>query len=271
MSQSTETICLNCHVLGDTSNELMPISISLDLRIADLRSAILAKYEAQGFGQLQRSVLSKVDFSVHDIPNVPAQLQEPNLINTYRVKQYWETPGQIAEDRVHVLVRAMVIRPLTPERNDTLNDLPDILRELQIGQQITAKKFREGKPAWAAAVHSQFAVEQQHAETAILNGRPQERVGLPVQLFHPVFDTFTKTLESANLLPPSKYVHTEELLHASQDIYREDGREGTLMSHLIIALASTIDNEPVPKCNAAGVVKFVDTATASNAYCAIIE
>ncbi|KAG9084343.1 hypothetical protein FRC06_004116, partial [Ceratobasidium sp. 370] len=247
MSQPTKTAWLNCHVLGDTIDELIHVEVSFDFRIFKLRDAIRDIYQQWGYGQLQNPVvLSKVDFPLSELPNVPAQLTESRLITAHRVERYWDNLDLIDEDRVHVLVRA-------------------------IGQQITAKKFREGNSASVAAVHSQFAVEQQHSETAILNGRPQERVGLPVQLFHPVFDTFTKTMESTNLLPPSKYVHTEELLHASQDIYREDGREGALMSHLIIALASTIDNEPVPNCNAAGVVKFVDTATASNAYCAIIE
>ncbi|KAG8734821.1 hypothetical protein FRC10_011395, partial [Ceratobasidium sp. 414] len=272
MSQPTETISLNIHVVGDTIDELVCVSVALDAPITQLVFTIVTRYQQLGYGQLQRPIISKVDFSLHDLSNVPTQLQGTRLIPIHLVKQYWDDPAQIDRNHLHVLVRAIVVKPHRPEQKDTLSDLPNFLRQLQIGQQDTAQKFLDGKSASLAATHSQFASQQKAPETAILNGRPQERVGLPVQLFHPVFDKFTKTLESAEVLAPPKYAATEKLLNASPNIYRaEEHRWRDLLPLMTTALASEIVTDIVPKCTANGVVTCVDVDTALKGYCAIIE
>ncbi|KAG9099910.1 hypothetical protein FRC06_004713, partial [Ceratobasidium sp. 370] len=107
MSQPTKTAWLNCHVLGDTIDELIPVEVSFDFRIYKLRDAILDNYQRLGYGQLQHPVLSKVDFPLSELPNVPAQLTESRLITAHRVARYWDNLDLIDEDRVHVLVRAI--------------------------------------------------------------------------------------------------------------------------------------------------------------------
>ncbi|KAG8743970.1 hypothetical protein FRC10_011044 [Ceratobasidium sp. 414] len=270
MSQPTEEIELNCHVLGDTQDKLFAVLIPPTVKVTWLVDAIVKAYQGRGYGQLQDPILYKVDLLPDSLPNIASQTQEPPLNNLRRVERYWEN-ADIVDDHVHILVRAKA-KPRAAEQEDTLGGLPAFLRELDIGQQNTAKTFREGRAASLAAARSQFGSLQEVDNNAIFNGRPERRTELPIQLFHPVFDTFTKTLEGTDLLPPAKYDAARELLRASQPIYRVEGdRLSALQPCMTAAFSSEIVKDPVPKCEADGVVIFTNTATTSKAYCAIIE
>ncbi|KAF8604048.1 hypothetical protein BDV93DRAFT_410490, partial [Ceratobasidium sp. AG-I] len=104
------------------------------------------------------------------------------------------------------------------------------------------------------------------------NGRPYNRTALPIQLFHPIFDTFTNALEDTEGLEPSRYAAVEELLHIAQDMYStEEYRWEELQPCLIAALSTDIDEYSIPKCKADGVIKFIDPNAGLFAYCAIVE
>ncbi|CAE7065581.1 unnamed protein product [Rhizoctonia solani] len=77
------------------------------------------------------------------------------------------------------------------------------------------------------ASHSKFK-SFQAKEVMVLNGRPQEAVGLPIGLFHPVFDLFRERIDSPSFSPTTYQLsNTLPLLTASQYIYdQETGPNG---------------------------------------------
>lgn len=187
-----------------------------------------------------------------------------------------------------------VTRSYVPPPQDTLGEFPGQLRLLQdrkrkvyvpytniynlgpaicvLGQDKTAKRFQNDSTASEAALHTEFLTQQTEDNNPIFNGRPYNRTALPIQLFHPVFDTFTKALEEIDGLRSSQYAAVEELLHEAQMIHlTKQARWTELKSSLMVALSSDIINETTPKCHASGLISFFDIDNALRAYCAVIE
>ncbi|KAG8689907.1 hypothetical protein FRC11_014955, partial [Ceratobasidium sp. 423] len=163
-------------------------------------------------------------------------------------------------------------RPVTISRpDDTLGNLPGLFQRLEVRQAATARSFQKGKPASQAAVVSSFIV-QQDGETPLLNGRPFKHTGLPVQLYHPVFDTFTNALDTSEELGNSRYAQVETLLHACQEIYPDEKiRRVKIEPYFCQILSSRIDEHRVPKCQADGAITYSEQYGFLKAYCAILE
>ncbi|KAJ1302980.1 hypothetical protein OPQ81_003272 [Rhizoctonia solani] len=160
---------------------------------------------------------------------------------------------------------------VTSRPNGTLGDLPDLFRLLELRQDATAASFRNSKPASPATVGSSF-IARQDGENPLLNGRPFKHTGLPIQLYHPIFDIFTKALDTTEELGNSMYAQVETLLHACQEVYADEQiRWASIEPYFWQILHSRIDEHRVQKCQADGAITFTEQYGLLKAYCAILE
>ncbi|EUC55541.1 kinase domain protein, putative [Rhizoctonia solani AG-3 Rhs1AP] len=106
----------------------------------------------------------------------------------------------------------------------------------------------------------------------VLNGRPQEAHGLPVGLFHPVFDSFQQRIDSDSFVPTARQLsNTLPLLAASQEMYDEDSegdevagpdtRTEALKPLLQWLLGFHISNVSIRETKSDGVVQESNGAT----------
>ncbi|QRW08677.1 adaptin amino-terminal region protein [Ceratobasidium sp. AG-Ba] len=176
--------------------------------------------------------------------------------------RYWPDASKIDEERVHLLLNVTAVRPIGPKRpQDDLADLPSTFRNMQLQQNNTAKWFQNCKPPSETARPSTY-MEQQNGKVApILNGRPYACTGLPVQLFHPVFDHFLRALEASDEPSASDYKNVQMLAFTGQDVYRNEGdRWKLLLSRFLVALDSKIARDhPVQNCKPDGLIQFFST------------
>ncbi|KAG8689270.1 hypothetical protein FRC11_003478, partial [Ceratobasidium sp. 423] len=121
------------------------------------------------------------------------------------------------------------------------------------------------------ATPSHFKKFQSKVQLQILNGRPQRAVGLPVGLFHPVFDSFQRRIDSTSFAAtPFQLSLTLRLLTASQAMYdhedRADGRAEALKPILSSLLGLYIQTAEIPGTKSDGVLQG-----GNGAYYMIIE
>ncbi|QRV96255.1 Tyrosine kinase [Ceratobasidium sp. AG-Ba] len=85
-------------------------------------------------------------------------------------------------------------------------------------------------------------MDQQNEKAApIFNGRSYTFTGLPVQLFHPVFDHFLQALEATDQLTALEYKNVQKLAFTAQQVYHNEGdRWKQLISRFIVSLDSAI-------------------------------
>jgi hypothetical protein len=78
----------------------------------------------------------------------------------------------------------------------------------------------------------------QQKKRPVLNGRPADLSGLPIQLYHPVFSAFDEFMQSSDVLPDAAdYATAHTLLVQSAALYpKEEMREEVLLPLLRQAL-----------------------------------
>jgi hypothetical protein len=123
------------------------------------------------------------------------------------------------------------------------------------------------------ANHNKFMKFQQNAAVQILNGRPQPAAGLPIGLFHPVFDRFRELVDSTKFDATREQLSsTLSLIQASQDLYAleggEKGRTTAILPLLNSILDCSISATDIPRndCKSDGTVQ-----TRNGAYVLVVE
>ncbi|QRV79847.1 adaptin amino-terminal region protein [Ceratobasidium sp. AG-Ba] len=272
-----QMIQLNFHRLCDAVDTGRYITVSTDDTIQNVIGAIDEQHRGLKLElEWQPPYLYQTDRSDDDLPGSVDQLDQRDtpLKDRHRVDRYWPDASKIDEERVHLLLNVTAVRPIGPKRpQDDLADLPSTFRNMQLQQNNTAKWFQNCKPPSETARPSTY-MEQQNGKVApILNGRPYACTGLPVQLFHPVFDHFLRALEASDEPSASDYKNVQMLAFTGQDVYRNEGdRWKLLLSRFLVALDSKIARDhPVQNCKPDGLIQFFSTELATDLYCSIIE
>ncbi|CAE6493838.1 unnamed protein product [Rhizoctonia solani] len=163
-------------------------------------------------------LLYKSDMPMQDyLPDVPAPLGEP-LSDIDLISKHW--PNGFSPDVFSIII-VIVPKPT----GAVLSEPRQNIQAPSVGghndDQVQAKVIKAIKKynTSALAKPSQFN-KFQATGIKIFNGRPQEADGLPVGLFHPVFDSFQQRIDSDSFAPtPMQLSATLTLLTASQKIY----------------------------------------------------
>lgn len=114
---------------------------------------------------------------------------------------------------------------------------------------------RTAPPPSSAAVMPVFKEQQQ--KKPVLNGRPHQNFGLPVGLFHPVFNAFQATMQNPERFYPMTNVYSEirALFTSFADIYdREENRTADIDKHLTNLLECRFVNTEAKGVKSDGVV-----------------
>jgi hypothetical protein len=114
-----------------------------------------------------------------------------------------------------------------------------------------------------------FQIEQN--KRPVLNGRPSYNYGLPVGLFHPIFDSFQAARkEDLSYADAETYASVRELFKASADIYlTKDDRISAINKPLLKLLGRKFLNIFGPSVESDGVL--YQHCGLSNAYLLIRE
>ncbi|CUA71753.1 hypothetical protein RSOLAG22IIIB_09793 [Rhizoctonia solani] len=218
---------LNYFTLGDESYRPFPMKTSLDKYIADLMKDVKADYARRENDTIVKLELYRVDVSPkkEDLANIQVPPKKEMLKLIKLVGDYWTNPKEVQRDRVHILVKAEIIRNsvLSPEvpvggkrsrAEEDHNKSIENFKKARISYYIGISH----STASTAAKHDNF-IQQQRGKDYMLNGRPRKHTGLPIVLYHPVFGNFLSNLQSSDPLDPDFERQVLEYLWASQEIY----------------------------------------------------
>ncbi|KAI5117971.1 hypothetical protein M0805_004905 [Coniferiporia weirii] len=169
-----------------------------------------------------------------------------------------DTIGKTFPDRVRpgfvcLLVENTVERPVKKRRlegEDSTTRRPQFDEAQARDVEMTRKAHR---PSFAAPMPA-FMMEQK--SRPVLNGRPCVNFGLPVGLFHPIFDSFQAAMKDDRTHPdPETYTLVRELFKASAEIYEtEDDRISEIDRHLTPLLGNIFMDVRTPDVKSDGVM-----------------
>ncbi|KAF8749317.1 hypothetical protein RHS01_10150 [Rhizoctonia solani] len=214
--------------------------------------------------------LYKIDIPPKEFKHANLQLTDSNILeNNEFLDRYW--PNDVPR-----VINVLVVSADTGQvqsRNE-LNNTSNDFRALEGLQEKMFRHLRlSNSSSWAQI--SNFSNLQGAPDVAILNGRPVQRIGLPVGLYHPVFDKFVSSL-SANIsvptgeIPQTFYDKMKELLGASQDMYeREIGRDGRDRK-ICLALSGLIEHD-MPSVDRSGTKPDGVVSGVDGEICMVIE
>ncbi|CAE6486567.1 unnamed protein product [Rhizoctonia solani] len=213
---------LNCFILGDKSYCIFPVKTSRDKDISDLVGDIQADYARRENDTIVKLELYRVDISSEEEDLANIQLP-PKLCKL--VGGYWTTSEDLQRDRVHILVKAEIIRnpllspevPVGGKRRRAEEYYDDFIENFKRARVSYCERIGDTS-ASTAAKHNNF-MQQQQGKDYILNGRPRKHTGPPIVLYHPVFGNFLSNLQSSDPLDPDFERQVLEYLWASQGIY----------------------------------------------------
>ncbi|CAE6476945.1 unnamed protein product [Rhizoctonia solani] len=285
---------LNCFVQGDPTAYIFPVQVSLTTLIFELAHEIVRVYN-HTFGRKLvldniRMFLHQVDTTYREVSKIGTQSEEHNMVYADQVQDYWPDPEKILRRHVQVLVIVEVIshaqhRSVPADVSQLSSDLDrltlrkffncfmvTLIYDNFTGQDSVAKRFRSAPSASDAAHHSTFQGQQEKSDIPIYNGRPYERIDIPIQLFHPAFDLFTTELKKGDEPDAEKYSAVEQFMFGSQALY---GTESIRWDHtlglLVGALGHPVTKDAISKCESDGVVTFTERNSSQKAYAAVVE
>ncbi|KAF8599125.1 hypothetical protein BDV93DRAFT_609465, partial [Ceratobasidium sp. AG-I] len=265
-------LTLNFYVRNDTRKRSFMVSATPDLSIQELLLRIQALYRlVTDDRKITNAALYQFDKpETDDLDSVC--ITAPQLQSRRKVSDFWS--GSINPEHIHVFVDPGNVtfpgkESTTPE--DGVSDLPSTFQRLEITQETTANSFLVGRPTSEPAKVSNFTEQQVQDEVAIRNGRPFEKTGPLVQLYHDVFHRFTEGINSNEVLPASAYANTGTFLYNTQNLYlTEESRMTTLLSDFLSFFNLEFTPENVVKCRG-GVLKAMTIGSGPEAYCAVLE
>ncbi|QRV90209.1 WaaY domain-containing protein [Ceratobasidium sp. AG-Ba] len=196
----------------------------------------------------------KVDTPIAQVQSIKAPSSESLLINEYLLSHYWPN------------MPLAIINVLVFQQSDLMSNPPDDsnknLRSRAAAQQTVLRFFGSNTSStWAQS--SNFRGLQNASGQGVLNGRPFEKTGMPIGLYHPIFDAFTsRARESTNSIPGDFYDKMDQLLISSQEMYeKENGRQHELDGILQDILGHKLHKVKFPGVQPDGVIHMGEGGT----------
>ncbi|CAE6357201.1 unnamed protein product [Rhizoctonia solani] len=280
-------IILSCLVVGDDVSKSFSLKISPANLITELNIDIVTNYRMYQNEELTGLKLVQCSLPEDQLSSIPSLPNEPLLSARKFVKDYWPDPSAIDQRLIQVLVYAASFWELrllsfsatgrsravpATLQTPSVTELTDTFRQLTIAQERTRRKILDGPSASIAAQPKAFMKQQNRDDAPIYNGRPWDRTGKPIEIYHPAFRIFLDTLNQEDTPSGLDYISTENLLRDSQATYdHEDKRGIALKTHLSIILGRDISSGKVSGCMADGVIKWRAPNNALQAYYSVLE
>ncbi|QRV74611.1 WaaY domain-containing protein [Ceratobasidium sp. AG-Ba] len=172
--------------------------------------------------------LYKIDIPPEEFKGTELHLSDEKiLVNNKRLEHYWPN-GAEPVINVFVTLAGTEVVPSRTEPNEELTGLQALER---MQERTIVHIGNKNSSTWAQP--SNFATLQETPDVGIKNGRPPQRSGLPIGLYHPVFDKFLSRLETTDFSSIPSGTRTEffgnlkKLLNASPALYgKEPGANG---------------------------------------------
>ncbi|KAG9078946.1 hypothetical protein FRC06_008030 [Ceratobasidium sp. 370] len=226
------TICLNYLVEGDNQRtSTRPLRISSSESIRALADAIQADYKIWKGQAIVQTFLFKLETLENNIHSGITVNEDALLPFVDMISDHW--PGDLPRihGMIHILVRASL-------------------------QENTGQAFTNGPTPLVIARVSEFHSQQHRPDTPIHNGRPREKQGLPLGIYHSIFPQFTESAASSSIPDPEALSYMEHLLIAAQDTYRVKlDRISAIRDYLEMLLGACLTVEEISGCKADGVIK----------------
>ncbi|KAL5638886.1 hypothetical protein ACGC1H_003298 [Rhizoctonia solani] len=268
------SIILSCLVVGDDISKSFSLKISPANLITELNIDIVSNYRMYQNEELTGLKLVQCSLAEDQLSDISTLPKEPLLNARKFVKDYWPDPSAIDQRLIQVLVYAASRSRAVPMTLQTpsVTELTDTFRQLTIAQERTRRKILDGPSASFAAQPTVFMKQQNRDDTPIYNGRPWDRTGKPIEIYHPAFRIFLDKLNQEDAPSGLDYISTENLLRDSQATYEHEDKRGmALKTHLSIILGRDISSERVSGCMADGVIKWRAPNNALQAYYSVLE
>ncbi|KAG9120965.1 hypothetical protein FRC07_003280, partial [Ceratobasidium sp. 392] len=203
--------------------------------------------------------LFKIDIPPEEFKDTELRLSDDNvLLNNKPLDYYWPN-GAKSIINVFVTHAGTEVAPSRIELNEELTSLQNLER---MQEETIVHIANKNSSTWAQP--SNFATLQETPGVGIMNGRPAERNGLPIGLYHPVFDKFLSRLETTDLSSIPSGTRTvfldnlKKLLNASPAIYSKEigpnGRDIAIRGHLSTLLGFAMDSVDLNGAKPDGVV-----------------
>ncbi|QRW11351.1 kinase domain protein [Ceratobasidium sp. AG-Ba] len=263
-------IDLSFFVYGDPEYDVNILSISPHANIRQLIKEIEAADSSFRNRVIKVKRIFKLDKPPSELGNIQLPEDATNLLANQPISKYW--PEDLVNDgNVHILVKPSFqeARRSSSPQADTIEEK---LRKLSIREyyeqhagiiSLTGAEQKEhqstinkGPTPSAISKLSTFHQKQRDDKTAMNNGRPRERQGQPLEIYHPVFHDFKTHVQSTSDLNPNDLQTMEFLLSESQDMYpNEDERVSAIGDWLDALLGREISVHKISGCVSNGVIR----------------
>ncbi|KAG9103438.1 hypothetical protein FRC07_009991 [Ceratobasidium sp. 392] len=284
-------LSLNFFVHGDTKRDVDVVRISPNATISDLVHAIQEVYlKGRKGDHIQVDVVFKIDVILDEVVSVQLPEVDSCLPRIDLVSDHWSGDPKRVRGKVEILVKvasrkkaAMSIPgsldlKSSADIDSSSNLLVDIVNKKLVELSSKQNKYRDeihrGPTPSAVSKASVFHDQQHWDSTPIYNGRPREKQGLPLEIYHPVFHAFAAYTRNATIPSSSDLYSMELLLSCAQNTYKDkDKRISAIKNHLESLLDHVLTIEDANWCKADGVIKTKSLAAMEGrkAYALIME
>ncbi|KAG9125124.1 hypothetical protein FRC07_008900 [Ceratobasidium sp. 392] len=276
-SLDTRLDFLNYFVHGDTILDVDVVRYFPNEAISDLIRSIQAAYfDGRRGDRIRVDGIFKINTILDEVVSVQLPPVDTCLSRIDLVSDHWS--DGLDRKKVHILVKIASREPTTRSisgppnlessiGNNLSSDLSvdridQKLAELSLKQSRSKSEINKGPTPSAISKASVFHDQQHRDYTPIYNGRPCDKQGLPLQIYHPVFHAFTVCVQSAITPSSSDLRAVDQLLGRAQDTYKfEHERISAINDHLGSLLGRSINMEDTNRCKADGVIKSQAPAT----------
>ncbi|CUA71256.1 hypothetical protein RSOLAG22IIIB_09424 [Rhizoctonia solani] len=268
------TIRLNCIISGDDAENTFVVTLPSDSTVTDLVVSIGDTHKRFTGEDLTGIRLIQCSLTKDQLSKLESLTNEPPLSRMGYIEDYWPDFSTIDRKMVHVLVYAANRSRVVPETPQISPDagITDTISQLTLAQEKTQRKIQDGLSASTAALPRIFMAEQKRDDTPIYNGRPWDRTGKPIEIYHSAFRVFLDNLNQEDIASELDYTSTENLLWDSQAIYKDKGKRGiAITTQLSTLLRRDISYERVSGCQADGVIKWRALNNGLQAYYSILD
>ncbi|KAG8685839.1 hypothetical protein FRC08_012883 [Ceratobasidium sp. 394] len=264
------------------------LRISLDTYIEELAEAIQANHDRRKGRAIIIVSLFKWNTLMDRVSGDITVSEDSLLQYSNMVSDYWPPDLPNTRGMIHVLVRASTREQRTRSIPASAASLLPSLTSAALtsaslakrrglyssAQAKTVQAITAGPSPSAVARASEFHNQQHRPDAPIHNGRPRDKQGLPLGIYHSIFPKFTRNAKSSSVPDSSDLDEMEELLIAAQNTYPvEADRISAIKDSLETLLDADIILEEIAKWRANGVIKTGRRAVPGlpRAYTVIIE
>ncbi|CAE6465106.1 unnamed protein product [Rhizoctonia solani] len=248
-------ITLNVLVEGDDPRRnIFNITVPLQSRFNQVLKIIQKEY--WGLHQISLYGLDLYRANLHPEQARHIQLtDEAILLCLESVASEWPSQSDADPRLVHIVVQPRSRQVTNTSRADTppsaeteFSKYIEDFNKLQLG---FAQRAPTGNSSSAAQPKNFRA--QQKGPNFINNGRPADKEGPPIILFHPVFGRFLTQLRSTDPIDPQVYRHTVDHFIVSQDLYEHETKHPEARDEVTCTSLRDLLGDTLSKVTANGV------------------